>query len=57
MNGGWGLGWTVELKLNRQKEEKILIPTGGVASPLTPLLDPPLVEKVIFRVETQIGLE
>ena len=39
MNGGWGVGWTVELKLNRKE----WIPTGGgVGTPLTPSIDPPL---------------
>ena len=34
MNGGLGVGWTVEVKLNRKKE-KNWIPTGGggVATP------------------------
>ena len=42
MNGGWGVGWTVELKLNRKKE-KNLDSNGGLQSinPKPPL-DPAL---------------
>ena len=36
MNGGWGVGWTVELKLNRKKKKK-MDSNGEVATPLTPL--------------------
>ena len=35
MNGGWGVGWTVELKLNRKKGEQIGFQRGG-CDPLTP---------------------
>ena len=33
--GGWGVGWTVELKLNRKKRKKNGFQRGGVAIPLT----------------------
>ena len=46
MNGGWGVGWTVELKLNGKKRKK-LDSNGDVATRYPPL-DPPLMRGIRF---------
>ena len=50
-NGGWGVRWTVELKLNRKKRKDS---NGGVATPEPPI-DPPY-GCIICRAYTLLGL-
>ena len=41
MNGGWGVGWTVELKLNRKRKENFVSNrVGGGVRLSNPPLDP-----------------
>ena len=51
VNGGWGVEWTVELKMNRKKGKNWL-PTAGLQPP-NPPLGPPLgsTRVVMSRVE------
>ena len=44
--GGWGVGGTVELKLNRNKKKTVGF-QRAVVTALTPPLDPPLLDVCI----------